>query len=334
MGIIKNLIEENREFIPSQFQQQSHSTKRLTTEEFIKKAKEVHGNKYDYSETNYVNGRTKVKIICPIHGEFWQVPHNHISRKCGCPKCTKHFVGLDGFIEKAEKVHGKDKYDYSKVDFQGNRTKIEIICPIHGSFWTLPYNFLHGQNCPICSLNNRKIGADEFIRRAKEVHGNEYDYSLVNYVSMKSPVEIICPIHGVFKQRPYDHLQGCGCFQCKESHLEADIANLLLYNNIKFEFQKTWDWLIYKGNQYLDFYLPEYNIGIECQGIQHFEPIGFFGGEEGYKYAMDRDRNKHDLLIDHNIKLLYYSNIEGPYPYTVCHTTYEILKEIYNNQND
>lgn len=108
----------------------------------------------------------------------------------------------------------------------------------------------------------------------------------------------------------------------------------MLYNNIKFEFQKTWDWLIYKGNQYLDFYLPEYNIGIECQGIQHFEPIGFFGGEEGYKYAMDRDRNKHDLLIDHNIKLLYYSNIEGPYPYTVCHTTYEILKEIYNNQND
>ena len=112
--------------------------RKLTTYEFIEKAKKVHGDKYDYSKVEYVNSRTKICIICPQHGEFWQTPNAHLMKE-GCPKCKGENVSkvnrrtTNEFIEKAKKVHG-DKYDYSKVDYKNNSTKVCIICPIHGEF--------------------------------------------------------------------------------------------------------------------------------------------------------------------------------------------------------
>ena len=111
-----------------------------TTEQFIKEATEVHGNKYSYENVNYVNSHTLVNITCKIHGGFMQSPTNHLQGK-GCPKCANKNVTSGEFIEKARKVHG-NKYDYSKVNYVNNSTKVCIICPEHGEFWQIPYYHL------------------------------------------------------------------------------------------------------------------------------------------------------------------------------------------------
>ena len=215
----------------------------MTTKDFIEKARKVHGNKYDYNKVEYINNHTKVCIICPIHGEFWQKPNSHVDDKNGCPKCIKNYKSNSGdFIEKARKIHG-DKYDYSKVEYKNAITKVCIICPKHGEFW----------------------------------------------------------------QKPNDHLSGYGCAKCNQSYLEKNIKKLLNENKINYNEQQKFDWLKYKQALSLDFYLPDYNVAIECQGIQHHKPIDYFGGEKEFNKIVIRDKIKNDLCKKHNIKLLYFN---------------------------
>ena len=431
------------------------SKRSSNTEKFIKKAKEIHkdenGNpKYDYSKVNYINSNTKICIICPKHGEFWQTPANHLTGN-SCPKCSNEIIGnlsrssTEAFIKKAKEIHkdenGNPKYDYSKVEYKNARTKVCIICKEHGEFWQIPDKHISGQGCPICSNlkrskkrivskqgfirkanlihNNKyeyvkyekvsdyvtiicpihgefqqigtshlkgkgcpkcaieirkeqsKLTKEEFIERCIKVHGFKYDYSNAHYVNMDTPICIICPKHGEFYQTPschlsghgchkcnggvksnteefikkaknihhnsYDysnvnyknntkkveikcnkcgnifyqspskHLSGCGCPICKFSHLEENIYNLLKEQNIHFISQcnsKTLKWL---KKLSLDFYLPDYNIAIECQGIQHFKPLKIFGGEEGFKSQIKRDELKKKLSEENGIKLLYFA---------------------------
>ena len=129
--------------------------KRMTAEEFIEKAKAVHGDKYDYSKVNYVDAITKVCIICPEHGEFWQTPNMHINDKNGCKLCgiknrsNKRKKTTEQFIEKARKIHG-NKYDYSKVNYVNSQEKVGIMCPKHGEFWQNPRKHLSGCGCSKC----------------------------------------------------------------------------------------------------------------------------------------------------------------------------------------
>ena len=130
----------------------------LTIEKFIEKANKIHGKKYNYSKVNYINMKTKICIICPEHGEFWQTPTNHIYQKQGCPKCNRrsYKYTLEEFIEKAIRIHGNE-YNYSKVKYINNRTKICIICPEHGEFWQSPNSHIsQKQGCPKCGeLKNK-----------------------------------------------------------------------------------------------------------------------------------------------------------------------------------
>lgn len=185
---------------------------RSTTGEFVKRAREIHGDKYDYSKVNYVNNKTKVRIICPEHGEFYQIPKSHLMG-CECPKCRNNYkLSADDFIKKSKLVHG-DKYDYSKVEYINNVTKVCIICPEHGEFWQIPLNHMEGHGCPSCAPN-KKMDIDGFLKKAKQVHGDKYDYSKVKYVNNNTKVTIICPTHGEFEQTPHDHLSGKGCMEC------------------------------------------------------------------------------------------------------------------------
>jgi thymidylate kinase len=198
--------------------------KRDTTDEFIEKARKVHGDKYDYSEVDYQGSKKKVKIICTTHGIFLKTPNDHLSG-VGCGDCTSEEKSkkqikksLEDFIQDARKVHG-DKYDYSKVNYQGVGKKINIICPIHGSFpHQNPYNHLKGQGCPDCAreLVREKLKRknNEFIELAKKVHGDKYDYSEVNYQNKDKKVKIICSLHGPFSQSPHNHLKGSKCDKC------------------------------------------------------------------------------------------------------------------------
>ena len=118
------------------------------------------------------------------------------------------------FIKRAEEIHGKGKYDYSRVEYKNNYTKITIICPIHGEFEQRPNSHLSGYGCPNCSNERKRSNTEEFIRKAREVHGDKYDYSKVVYKGALIKVTIICPIHREFEQRPNDHLRGKGCAKC------------------------------------------------------------------------------------------------------------------------
>jgi len=114
------------------------NNKKLTKEEFIKRSKEIHGNKYDYSLVEYENMKTYIKLICPIHGKFKIYPNNHIHKKCGCWKCKKTYkLTKEEFIKRSKEIHG-NKYDYSLVKYKNNRTKVKIICPKHGIFEKTP----------------------------------------------------------------------------------------------------------------------------------------------------------------------------------------------------
>lgn len=246
----------------------------------------------------------------------------------------------DIFIERASRIHN-NKYNYSKVNYVRGVDKVCIICPVHGEFWQAANTHLQGGGCMMCG-GHAKRDKETFIKEARKIHGNKYDYSKVDYINNKTPVCIICPKHGDFWQTPRAHLcKGHGCPLCNESNIERDIRLFLTENNILYETQKTWDWLVYNSKQYVDYYLPDYDIVIECQGRQHFEPPEFFNKDADLKKIQDRDKNKRDRCLEHGITVLYYSNLSKKYrtdkkynyPYLVYEDVNEILKIILDSKN-
>lgn len=359
--------------------------KRLTTEEFIRKARAIHGNKYDYSKVVYINSYTPVIIICPIHGEFLCTPNNHLSNKTGCPYCNGGVrIDTDEFIRRARLVHG-DKYGYTKSIYVNSVTPIIITCPIHGDFEQVPAYHLSGNGCPTCGGTKRltteefiiraglvhdnkygytksvyinaytpiivtcpihgdfvtlphyhllgsgctmcnggvKIDTNEFIRRARLVHGDKYGYTKSVYINSSTPIIITCPIHGDFEQVPSTHLSGSGCPICNSSKLESIVRLYLDSNKIEYIEQMKWPWLVYKNPQSIDFYLPQLNIGIECQGSQHFIMSTLFDRNPStFQERMSKDINKQKLCLLNGVRLYYFSNLSTStsqfnYPYLV-----------------
>ena len=189
----------------------------MTTEEFKKRAKLIHiEDKYDYSKVEYNGYKTKVIIICDEHGDFEQTPNEHLSG-CGCPFCAGNIkFTTEEFIKKAKLIHIEDKYDYSKVEYINSKTKVIIICKKHGEhyeFEQIPSSHLKGNGCPKCVGRNKTT--KEFIEKAKELHGDLYDYTKVNYIDVKTKVIIICKEHDEFEQTPDSHLnKKSGCTYC------------------------------------------------------------------------------------------------------------------------
>lgn len=292
----------------------------IKTQEFIKKAKKVHGNKFDYSKVEYIKAKRNVTIICPMHGDFEQTPDNHLHNH-GCKLCAieeqhkQQRKKLNEFINEAKIVHN-NKYDYSKVDYINNHTNVSIICPIHGEFSQAPNDHLNGKGCKKCSYEyrglKRRLTNEEFINEAQLIHNNKYDYSLTHYNGYDNYVEIICPIHGKFKQSADSHLQGHGCQKCNSSKLEKDIEQVLKENNIIYIPQCNHRELTWLGLQSLDFYLPDYNIAIECQGKQHFCVVDFSGINEKrakieFNNCIKRDNMKRNKCKENGVRLIYFT---------------------------
>jgi hypothetical protein len=192
-------------------------SKRVTTEDFIKRAREVHYDRYSYEKTIYVAATTKVVIICPEHGEFKQKPAGHCSGR-GCHECGGNKpITLEKFIDRANKIHNS-YYDYSHVKFKNVECKIEIICPQHGTFFQQLMSHLKGFNCPQCGRISKakklSHSLERFLDDAKKAHGDKYDYSWVRYINALTNVTIICTIHGHFYQKPASHIRGVGCPKC------------------------------------------------------------------------------------------------------------------------
>lgn len=183
-----------------------------TTDEWIKKAKEIHGDKYNYSQTKYKGGKELVMIICYEHGKFEQRASEHLTGR-GCRKCGGNYIPTtEEWIKKAKKIHN-DKYDYSKTEYVKNKEKLIIICKEHGEFYQQASEHLRGYGCIKCG-GNYQYTTEEFIEKAKKIHNCKYDYSKTNYIKHDEKIIIICKEHGEFEQSPNHHLQGQGCRLC------------------------------------------------------------------------------------------------------------------------
>ena len=288
--------------------------KKKTTEEFIKEATTKHEGKYSYDYVEYKGNKTHVKIVCPIHGEFWQTPDRHLHTS-GCKKCAAEKRGMnkrlkfEDFISKSNVKH-KWKYKYIEDTFVKGDIETKIICPIHGEFWQTPDSHMRGHGCPKCKGDKlaklRKEECVDFIEKSKIVHGDKYDYSLVKYEDRKTEVCIICPKHGIFKQKPCVHLRGGGCQKCKKSHLETKTEHILNDLNIDYVGQQMFDWLINERKMPLDVYIPQYNVAIECQGDQHIINRDTYYNKNGqFEKRLLMDKLKLKLCSEHGINIIY-----------------------------
>lgn len=298
---------------------------RLNHNELLKKFINIHGDKYDYSLVNYKDYITKVEIICLKHGIFKQSPAGHISGK-GCPKCAIDFRAnkktytTESYIRMANNKHNFI-YDYSLVNYEHSQKKIKIICKIHGVFEQKPNLHLMGTKCPLCQRkkcsDNLLSNNTDFIKKAEIVHGNKYDYSLVDYIHSQKKIVINCLKHGKFKQRPIAHLMGRGCPICSESKGERCIRNILEKNHIEYVAQKTFNECRGKKNKLpFDFYLPQSNVLIEYNGEQHYTTVKYFGGKETFERIKWCDEIKKAFAKNNNINLIEikydsFDNIEN-----------------------
>ena len=233
--------------------------KDVKTKNFIWKSLHVHGDKYIYHKSVYVKSKEKLLIECRVEGHepFPQRPNDHLNGH-GCSDCsgTKKMT-KETFIEKAIKIHGLGRYDYSEVEYVNVMTNVLIICHKHDSPYRFPQTpncHLDGEGCPLCA-KTKKLTLEEFIEKANKKHGvGRYDYSKVNYVDNRSDVIIICHNHDEpyeFKQNANSHLQGSGCRLCaieegklflkmtKEKFIERAIK---IHSNL-YDYSKV----IYKG---------------------------------------------------------------------------------------
>ena len=239
---------------------------------FIEKANKRHNWKYTYDKVEYINSITKVCIICPEHGEFWQTPAAHV-RGRGCPVCSnskrgKRSVTTENLIKKCNKVHN-NKYSYEKTEYTNADTKICVSCPIHGDFYILPFHHLNGQGCPKCK--GRNLTREEIINKFNEIHRNKYDYSKVIFNKMKEKVCIICPEHGEFWQTPQKHINGQGCPKCGiEKRSKNSILDIKTFTNRANKIHN------YKYNYDLvNFKNLHSKIQIKCPKHGFFEQIAY-----------------------------------------------------------
>ena len=240
-------------------------SKKLTTEEFIRRATEVHGDKYIYDNVIYRGIHVKVEIICPIHGIFYQEPNKHINQQQGCPKCNGGVQSSkEDFVNKAYRIHG-NKYSYENFIYVNKYTKGEI-------------------HCKACSKN--------------------------------------------FSQTPDNHINSRnGCPFCRQSRMEKYVERYLLGNKISFIYQankNTLEWLKTKrGSFSLDFFFPQFNMAIECQGEQHFNirENGIFTENVVIK-TKERDKEKLRRCVEHGIIIEYINYNED-----VIHKLNNILRK-------
>jgi len=254
-------------------------SKTFTKEYFIEKAIKVHGNKFDYSNIEYINSQTPIKIICKEHGDFEQIPNNHLRGK-GCKKCAQILIGnklkktTEQFIIEAQKKH-KDInnipiYDYSKVEYISTHKRVIIICKLHGDFSQSPSDHLRSKGCNKCSIVKRTIKQtytkEQFIEKAINIHGNKFDYSKVEYINSQTYVKIKCNVCNYeFPQIPNSHLQGCGCDNCahiKNHNEQRKPKNIIIEESIKIHGNK----FDYSNMNYINTNTP---IDIKCNNCNN-----------------------------------------------------------------
>lgn len=262
----------------------------------------------NYTLLSWTNWKEKCKVRCNRHDiEYLTSPTSLINQKIsGCPKCKSENLSkatkgrkwngctppsfttdISHFLKKAKEKHG-DNYDYSKVDFVDVDTPVEIICPVHGSFFQSPKNH-YRTGCKLCSYekmrNARLDTEDEFISKSKQLYGDKYDYSKVSYVDSQSHVTITCPTHGDWEIRPYNFLNGHECPRCNVGCKNVVNFFVEFFNDLGFVENEDFtinDRSVIKPKE-IDFYFPKLKIGIEHNGL-------YFHMNKGKYYHLDKKK--------------------------------------------
>jgi len=298
--------------------------KKLTTQEVEPQFRKIHGDKYTYDWTTYVNNSTKMKIICKEHGEFLQSPNSH-KQGNGCQKCViknrkNHHYSFENIQEKQRKFifdcneKHNHFYDYSMVNYKNALTNVKIICPIHGEFWQQPNNHKNGSGCFECGqiLKYKKLmyTKSDFIKLFSNKYkflNDSYDFSCSNYINLATKIDIYCKeCNRYFNKTPDKLLTGNLCPTCKIKSVGFEnIKYYLNYGRYEYITEKTFDNCAYKNKLRFDFYLPELNVCIEFDGEQHFIfPNYYHKTKQDFKDKQLRDKIKTEYCEKNNIKLI------------------------------
>ena len=296
------------------------------TNSFIEKASLKHNNRYDYSKVDYINSQTKVIVICENNHEFLTRPDMHVNRGDGCRMCKNNNMYKDSNAFKKElEVIFPNLYNYELLEYNGVYNDVKIICKIHGVFIKSPNSLLKGNGCNKC-YKNGKLNINSFIEKANSIHNNRYNYNQSVYVNSRTPIDIICEKHGIFKQLANNHLRGHGCNKCNRSKGEILIENLLESNNIEYKTEFIFSDLRHKYPLRFDFAIfnnSELKYLIEFNGKQHYEYYpSFHRSYDEYNESLKRDTLKIDYCKNKNIKL-YILRFDSD----ICSELEKIIKE-------
>lgn len=274
--------------------------KQITTDEFIKGARKVHGDKYDYSKSVYTGAAVKLTVICKKHGEFCPTPANHCNGS-GCKKCGYESneislsVSQNEFIERATRIH-KNKYIYADTVYTKTHNKIKIICPVHGEFYQTAGVHLRGFGCIKCRSDRNTNTTEDFIKLAKKIHGDKYNYSETVYTNSNIKVTINCPRHGNFKQLPNSHAgkrikSQCGCPKCYQERHKTSTEKIV--KECKKVHKNFYD---YSKTRYID---ADTKIKIICptHGVFSQLPFSHRAGQ-GCKKCTSNVSNKETKFLD------------------------------------
>jgi very-short-patch-repair endonuclease len=274
---------------------------KIESNSLVKKLKKIHNSTFEYvieKETYY--STDKIKIINRKNkDQFYYRVDRHLSGM----KPSK--VTINYFLIKSREIHG-DKYDYSLIkSIKTNSEKVEIICKEHGVFTQRVSNHMNlGDGCPKCA-GVGKWNTELLISEFKNVHGNKFDYSKVEFKNVDKKVEIICKEHGNFKQNIHKHLKGQGCRFCESSSKGEEYVKMWLDEmNINYFRQHIFKTCRYINPLFFDFYLPIYDTCIEFDGEQHYKPVSKFGGMGEFNNRKLRDNVKNKWCLDNNINLI------------------------------
>lgn len=273
----------------------------MRQEEAIVNMSRRHNNKFDYSKVVFKDYRSPITIICPKHGEYVTSYEKHMTdsalKSGGCPGCVYdaragNKISYEETLKRINEKFPDKGYSITLDAWKEKGTHMWVTCPKHGQWYANRHWLFKGSGCPECwkqdhpSLQPKKI--ETFIKDAKAVHGDKYNYDKVVYINNKVPVIVTCPEHGDFSVKPNNHLTGkSGCPLCSTSAPEKVIWNFLHKNNIKFTYQYKVEYFDYRW----DFYINDLNVVIEYNGKQHYEQIKYFN-QEGTK-ARDFIKSKY-----------------------------------------
>ena len=306
----RNHIGKNKSGCPICGRLRANNKMRDSIDDFIKKEKEVHGDKYEVIRESFISTSKTIKFRCKKCGNIFEQKGTMHLEGNGCNVCNPPHTKLttESFKEKIAVTHPNLEI---LSEYKSTNKPITVRCKIHDyTYITTPHRLIQGANCQKCYDDRRgeaiKKPIDKLLEEINVIHGDRYELPNINeeYKSNKSKLTCICKKGHKFKITANKLLKGQGCHICNESHLERKIS--LILPNLKREYSS--DWLRNPETKYhlsLDFYDEKMNIGIECQGDQHFRSYEVWGGKSAFLKNIKRDIIKNELCKMHETKLIY-----------------------------